>query len=346
MKEETVMARKRDREQVSRIDAFREYIKRTRQLRTAELIDEAKRIGSAARRRRRTLESVAKKVGLDLPAIDLLHDKDWETALKQAAMQQRSAVELAKRQREYERQVLRNVTKYREQFEYKKGNPHTSICLWQAVAPASLFFTPQTFNDGAANLLTSPAAPLPRVGQNIRRFSAEVTARGAHDIHLSPVAAADIFTSHIFEATAPHGGVLSVTASYVPSGTIFLGAPGDCVVPGSAGAEVLLFMTVELETADGATIDFPLVETRTIVDQEVRASCDGRSRLIQVSTVNGVAFQLAHNNIVVVETGDLVRVTAGFGIYIAGALRGDVRATFDPQPFGLNVPMVLVRIDS
>jgi hypothetical protein len=82
------------------------------------------------------------------------------------------------------------------------------------------------------------------------------------------------------------------------------------------------------------------------VDQEVKASCDGKSRLIQVGTINGVAFQLAHNNIIAVEEGDFIGVSAGFDIFIWGALRGDARATFDPQPFGLNVPMVLVRIDS
>jgi hypothetical protein len=345
-KEETSMASKQDQLLVSGLDAFSQYIRQSREFRTRELIDEARRVGAAARKRRRTLVSVAKKVGLDLASVDLLHDKDWELVLKQVAKQGRAAVALAKQRRASERQVLRTVTKHRERFEYRKGNPHTSICIWQEATPAGLVFTPQTFSDGVARLLTNPAAPPPRVGQNIRRFSAEVTARAAHDFHLSPVAAADIFTRHLFVATVPHAGVLSVTANYVPSGTIFLGAPGDCVAAGSAGAEVLLFMFVTIITPDGGFIELPLGATQSIVDQEVSASCDGKSRLIQVGTINGVAFQLAHNNIIAVEAGDLVGVSAGFDIFISGALRGDARATFDPQPFGLNVPMVLLRIDS
>jgi len=328
------------------IEAFRKHLRRIRELRTAELIDEARRIGPAARKRRRVLELTSEKLGIDLSSIDRGHDKDWELILKQVAKQQKAAMAFAKEQRARERQILRQVTKQRRRFEYKKGNPHTSICLWRATGRAALTFTPQTFNDGAANLLTAPQGPQPTVGQSIRRFSASVLANAAHDVHFSPVAAADIFTSHTFEATVQQSGVLSVVANYIPSGTIFLGAPGDCVLPGSAGAEVLLFMQVEIETADGETIEFPLGATRTIVDEEVKASCDGKSRLIQVGTVNGVARQLTHNDIVAVEPGDLVRVVAGFDIYIAAALRGAVRATFDPQPSGLNVPMVLLKIDS
>jgi len=328
------------------IETFRKHLRRMRDLRTAELIDEARRVGPAARKRRRLLESATEKLGIDLSSIDELHDKDWELILKQTAKQQKAAIAFSRAQRARERQILRHVTKQRARFEHKSGNPHTSICLWRATSRVALTFTPQTFNDGTATLLTAPLGPQPSVGQNIRRFSAEVIANAAHDFHLSPVAAADIFTSHTFETTVQQRGVLSVVANYVPSGTIFIGAPGDCVFPGSAGAEGLLFMLVEIETADGDTIEFPLGATRTIVDQEVRASCDGASRLVQVGTKNGVAHQLTHRDIVAVEPGDLVRVIAGFEFYISAALRGSVRATFDPQPSGLNVPMVLVKIDS
>jgi hypothetical protein len=340
------MANRQDQFLESSFDAFSQHIRQARELRTKELIDEARRVGAAARKRRRTVESAAKKAGLDLASVDLLHDKDWELAVRQVAKQEKSAIALAKQRRARERQVLRTVTKYRERFEYRKGNPHTSICLWQEAGSPGLFFTPQSFNDGVAQLLSSPTPPPARVGQNIIRFSAEVRARAAHDFHLNPVAAADILTRHLFTTTAPHAGVLSATANYVPSGTIFLGAPGDCVTAGSAGAEVLLIMFVTIITAAGDFIELPLGATQSIVDQEVKASCDGKSRLIQVGTINGVAFQLAHNNIIAVEEGDFIGVSAGFDIFIWGALRGDARATFDPQPFGLNVPMVLVRIDS
>jgi hypothetical protein len=203
------------------IDTFRQHLKRARELRTAELIDEARRVGPAARKRRGFLESATKKLGIDLSSIDRSHDKDWELTLKRAAKQEKAAIAFAKEQRARERQILRQVTKQRDRFEYKRGNPHTSICLWRAVSRVALTFTPQTFNDGTAQLLTAPQGPLPSVGQSIRRFSAEVIASTAHDFHFNPVAAADIFTSHTFEATVQQSGVLSVVASYVPSGQIF-----------------------------------------------------------------------------------------------------------------------------
>jgi hypothetical protein len=178
------------------------------------------------------------------------------------------------------------------------------------------------------------------------RLSVRVRANMAHGLELSPAAAVDIFTEHVFEAEVPHEGVLSVIGSYAPAGNIFLGAPGDCVLPGGASAEVLLFMFVEVDTASGERIDMPLGTTTMIVDQSVDATCDGTNRLMRVGTSNGVAFQLAHNGIIAVEAGDLVRVRAGVDVFLRTALRGNAQAIFAPQPFGINVPMVVFKIDS
>ncbi|HSF24356.1 MAG TPA: hypothetical protein VLE20_09035, partial [Blastocatellia bacterium] len=119
-----------------------------------------------------------------------------------------------------------------------------------------------------------------------------------------------------------------------------------CVLPGSASAEVLLFMFVEIDAANGDSFELPLGSTLTIVDREVDATCDGTNRRIRVGTSNGVAFQLAHNGVVAVEAGDLVRVRAGVDVFLSSALGGGATAIFAPQPFGFNVPMVLFKIDS
>jgi len=84
----------------------------------------------------------------------------------------------------------------------------------------------------------------------------------------------------------------------------------------------------------------------TILDRRVQASWDGASSLIPVGTSNGVALQLANNNIVQVRAGDLVRVTVTYSMYLAAVHRARARVTFAPQPFGINVPMVLLKIDS
>jgi len=60
------------------IDTFREHLRRMLELRTAELIDVARRVGPAARNRPRFLESGTKKLEIDLASIDRLHQKDWE----------------------------------------------------------------------------------------------------------------------------------------------------------------------------------------------------------------------------------------------------------------------------
>ena len=327
-------------------NAFRDYIGQVREQQFKELVEQAKRIGAAARNRRKLLESLAQKTGFDLSAIDALHARDWETILKQAGKHAKDNAALFNQERARQTTALRTITKHRSRFEYKKGNPHTSLCRWRAVQAPSVTINPQTFNDGLVEIVDAPAAAPVRVGQNIMRLSVRVSANLSHGLHLSPAAAVDIFTEHVFEAEVPHDGVLSVIGNYAPAGNIFIGAPGDCVLPGSASAEVLLFMFVEVDTANGGRIEMPLGTTTTIVDREVDATCDGTNRMIRVGTSNGVAFQLAHNGIIAVEAGDLVRVRAGMDVFLRTALGGGAQAIFAPQPFGINVPMVVFKIDS
>ena len=127
---------------------------------------------------------------------------------------------------------------------------------------------------------------------------------------------------------------------------IFLGAPGDCIFPGSAGAEVVLFMFVEIVRPNRPTIELPLGTQMTIQDQSIRATCDGTNKMILVGTQNGVAFQLAHNDVIAVDQGDTVRVRAGIEIFLGTGAGGNAEAIFETRQLGLNVPMVLIKIDS
>jgi hypothetical protein len=160
------MASKRDRQKGGGIDEFRAHVTRTRQLHIGGLIAESRRIGASARRRRRALEAVAKSAGLDLRAIDEGHEKDWKTILKQAAIQHGAAEALARQERARERQTLRTIVEHRERFEYKKGNPRTSICLWTATRRASSSSSPAP---GGA-MSGRPSIPLPS-GSTSRLYS-------------------------------------------------------------------------------------------------------------------------------------------------------------------------------
>jgi hypothetical protein len=326
------------------LDSMREM----RQFQFNELRDRATRLGTAARTRRRLMERLANKIGLDLAEIEEQHEADWQLLLAQTKEQEKAAAALLKKQRSRQQQALRTITNHPDRFEYKKGNPHTSICLWRANAAPSIFLNPQTFSQGVTQTLPPvPAAAPVRAGQNIFRVNAEAIGTTLpHGFDWDPIAAFDLFTQHVFEATVPHGGSLSVIGSYVPQGTIFLGAPGDFIFGGYAAAQVKLFMFVVIETVNGESIELPQGDTLTIVDREIKAGWDGENSLIPVGTVNGVAFQLTHNNVINVQAGDLVRVTAGFDVYLTAMYRGRARATFAPQPFGFNVPMVMLRIDS
>ncbi len=324
-------------------------LKDRRQFQFQELCGRVNRLGAAALSRSAMLERLAPQLGLNLDELRRQQEADWQMLLQQTKELEEAAAAFLKKQSLRQRQALRTITEHADRFEYKKGNPHTSICLWRAVAPPNIIFNIQTFNNGVTDFLPpAPAAAPVRVGENIFRVSAEAFSpptANAPDIVWHDVAAVDLFTQHVFAAAVPHRGSLSVTATYVPNGFINLVAPGDFLFAGSAGAEVSLGLEIAIVTAAGDRIELPLGETPTILDVDIQASLDGQSRVVPVSTVGGVAYDLARNNLVNVQEGDTVIVTAEFDIYLAASHRGRAIARFGPQPFGISVPMVLLRID-
>jgi hypothetical protein len=337
--------KRKKRARSSGAPAINDYRRRQLAHRFQELVEETKRRSAGARQRRRLLAALAKAAGADLATLDAHHRKDWAAMLRRAERRERAARTLLAREQALRRKMLRTINRHRERFEYRGGNPHTSICLWKASEAPNLTINPQTFNDGIVRLLSPIEALAVAPGQNFVRFTVEVDASMPHDIHWSPVAAVDIFSTQIFETEAPHAGSLTVAASYVPQGTVLLVARGDCMLPGSAGVEVDLHLQVSILPAAGGRIDLPDVSQK-IVDEEALADCDGRLRSIPVGTSNGVAYQVSTPTPVQVHAGDSIRITTNIEIFMGTGSGGVARATFSPRPMGLNVPMVLVKIDS
>jgi hypothetical protein len=325
--------------------AFRKYVTGLREEQFKELVERTKRRGAAARTRRRFFEKLAKNIGFDISILDDLHAREWESISKPSKKQERAASRLAKLERESQKLALNTINRNRGRFEYRKGNPQTSICRWTATGPPSVTINPQTFNNGSV-VVVPPITAVAQVGNNVLRTRVRVQANLSNRAGLFPVAAVDIFSSHIFEAQVPHDGVVSVVTEYSPMGNIFLGAPGDCVFPGESSAEVNLFMFVEIETAAGDVIELPRGTMNTIVDREIEATCDGTNRMIRIGSRNSVAHQLAHNDVIAVDQGDLVRVNAGIEIFLSTAMGGTAEAIFAPAPFGLNIPTVMVKVVS
>lgn len=328
--------------------AFTKHLLARREEQFASLVENYKRAGVAARRRKKLFDKLAKATGVDLAGIEKLHAREWETVSHPSARQERAAARLAKLERSCQRIALSSINKNRDRFEYKKGNPHTSICNWRTVARPSVTINPQTFNQGVVNIVGQIVGTNSRAGENFLRLRVRVeSSRVTHDPgQLVPAAAVDIFTTHHFQTTVPHDGVLSIVANYAPTGNIFLSAPGDCIFPGSAGAEVALFMFVQIEKTDGSFFDLPTGADATIIDRSLNATCDSTNTMVRVGTQNGVAYQLAHNQVTDVQQGEIVHVRAGIEIFMGTGAGGIAEAIFTPQPFGLNIPMVLIKVDS
>jgi hypothetical protein len=339
--------------------ALLKFIKDRRQFKNRRATDRARRLVIFESNHRKLVSGSTSKRQFDLAAFDREVQRDWESLLKDGARQQKEASRLFRQQRTRQREALRTINKHRGRFEYKKGNPHAATCIWRARPFPDVLINEQTFSDGVFNV-TSPTT-LANVGNNVIRFNASAQGRGAYIANpfepvpslepfsnLQPVESLELITEHVFVTTASQAGSLSVTATYAPIGTIFLGAPGALVAAGSAGAEIDLYIRV-LITPHGRgqsrQFEVPLDNVKKIVDENVQAGYRGESQLVVVGSAHSPAEQFSQNNVVQVDAGDTITVIAGFDIILAGELRGIAQATFSPAPSGLNVPMVLVTID-
>ena len=235
--------------------ALLEFVKQRRQYKTRETADRANRLLASELNHRKLLSSITAKIGFDLGAFDRERQRDWDTLLKNAARQQKEAIPILRQQRVRQREAFRTVMKHRKRFEYKKGNPHTSICVWRARPFPDVLINEQTFSDGVFQV-TAPTT-LASIGQNVIRFNASAQGNLPHGVNpfepvpslepfsnLDPVESLELTTEHVFVSTAPQAGSLSVTATYAPIGNIFLGAPGALVAAGSAWTDVELYIRV------------------------------------------------------------------------------------------------------
>jgi hypothetical protein len=330
-------------------EEFIEHRRRLAEFRFHQDRDRARRVGVAARERRRLLDTMARKLGLSLERLDALHRADWELLQRQVKAQETAAVALLRQQHARQRVAFRTIMKNRKRLEYRFGNPLLQTCLWRAAAPVVVASFPFTFNEGTAGLdPPAPVAPPPTTGNNLIRFTASAHAAATSTKGLQPVAGTEMVTSHVFRTTARADGLISVTANYAPLGTIFLGAPGDCVgLGGQARAELILFMRVRVLPPGRAPITFPVGDTLTILDEDINAGCAGESRLLPVGISGGDSYQVTNPDVGAVAEGETIEVTAGYSLTLRAASRGNAMASFATTTapfFGLNVPVVIVKI--
>ena len=346
------MSRKRNATKEAIIEKGRralfDLIRKRRQFQHRQMVDRAKRVAAASLLHRALIRSIAKNAGQDLAEFDAQRKLGWEKLCKDTERQQKAATALLKQKHKQQLQAFRSVMKNRHRFEYKKGNPHTAVCLWRASRNPNVLTNEETFSDGVFQFV--PINAFRNVGHNVVGFTAKVigrTSTGEVFAHLSPVVESlDLITEHRFEGTAPHDGQLSVTAMYAPLGTIALRAPGDFIFGGTAGINVQLYIRVIISPPQRQSFELPFGETKTIADADLRAGWNDESQLVVIDSDHGLNYQLTHNNVVQVNAGDQIIVIAGYDMLLGASSRGDATATFTPLPAGLNVPMVMLTIDS
>ena len=157
-------------------------------------------------------------------------------------------------------------------------------------------------------------------------------------------------THHRFEATAPHGGILSVAAFFAPVGSFALTAAGACFgSPGFSMMDLRARVKVRLRSAAGDVIRTPNPAFSLILHHQTEAGCEADAQA-GAFNLDADAFEARRPAVANVNDGDRIIVTAQYNLLVETVtLDGESGAEADldlsGNGHGLNVPVVLMTIE-
>jgi len=305
-----------------------------------QMLDRMRRTVPGARRRDALFRRVAGRLGFDASGMTALHARDYQTAKKQVAAQ-RQAVRAQLRRRVVEQQaLLRHVLENRDRFERRSSNPVTQICVWRTSAPPPATLETDAGSGGSVDVDPGMQSANPVAGTN--RVTLSAVCRG--------VCLVTLRTHHLFESTAPHDGVLSVSAFFAPVGSYSLTAAGGCF--GAHGLSLLDLrarVKIRVRNDAGDIIRAPNPGFSLIVHDQTDAGCEADARA-GAFDLNAEAFEASRPRVMNVLSGDRILVTAQYNLLVSTTTldgTSGAEADFDLSSagHGLNVPVVLMTVE-
>jgi len=304
------------------------------------MLDRMRRTVPGARRRDALFRRVAARVGFDASAMTALHARDYESCKQQVAAQRQAVRAQLRRRVTEQRALLRHVLQNRERFERRSGNPLTNICVWRtSTAPPATVET-EAGSGSSVNMNPAVQGANPTAGTN--RVTLSAICRG--------VCLLTLRTHHLFEATAPHDGVLSVTAYFAPVGSYSLMAAGSCF--GASGLSLLDLrarVKVRVRNDAGDVFRTPNPGFSLIVHDQTDAGCEADARA-GAFDLDAEAFEASRPRLMNVLSGDRILVTAQYNLIVStttldGASGAEADLDLSSTDHGLNVPVVLMTVE-
>ena len=304
------------------------------------MLDRLRRTIPGARHRTAVLRRLAARAGLDAAAVAALHARDFQTARKQLAAQRTAVRGRVRRHVAEQRALLRHLLANRERFERRGGNPRTQICVWRTSSAPSV--TVEKTVGSGSSVDIDPEAQGANPGAGTNRVTLSATCRGNSFL--------TVRTDHLFETTAPHDGVLSVSAFFTPVGSYSLAAAGSCF--GTSGVSILDLrarVKVRLRNAAGDVIRTPNPSFAPVVHDQTDAGCEADARA-GAYDLDAQAFEISRAALMNVLEGDRIMVTAQYNLLISTntldpASGAEADLDVSSSGHGLNVPVVLIAIE-
>ena len=305
-----------------------------------QLVDKIRRKKAGARKRKQLLTTVLQDHRNVLETLSKYHTTDYRVTREAAVGRQKSANKLARDRLRQQKEILRQASR-EKRYEYVKGNPVVTMCLGQA---ARLTSDREIAGDGRVLLNPDVVGQTPTRFNNRTTFSASVEAR-APGFGFVEFALLQVSSFHEFEIIPQSDGLLQATGFFSPVGSFSLAATGGCFGHGIATAA--LFARIHLRRVVGDRFGPPLAftELENFFGRGTAADCEADEQ-VGIFNFDDNSHTLSLPTSIAVQAGERFFCFAEMMVQMVAAEGAIGQVNLSSAGFGLNVPLVLARLES
>ncbi len=307
----------------------------------AQLRDRFRRGTVNQRHFTRLIRGLSTQLADNYTSLTKLHDHDYATCLRQSKHQLDDATRLTKERLKEQKALLRGIRRERTRFRYSAGNPVRTVCLSQA-SNIVAFTNPDTSSTrSTVTIAPAVAEPPVRFFDNRVTFSATCIAANSH----FEFALLDVAIFHDFAFRPPELGMLSATASFAPVGSFALTARGDCFAPGTAVVTMGIGLRLIRVVDNALDATLGVSNGGLIVSEGASGDC-GADANAGGFNFDSEAEPRSLPTEVFVGPADNLLFSCDTRIQILASQGATATLNLSSPGFGLNVPVVLVRLVS
>jgi hypothetical protein len=271
-------------------------------------------------------EKGALAAGIDKSKLERLHQKDDNTAAEflknQLGEINTYAVERAKRRKS----LVRSAKLMRRHFEWTKGNPRTTVCLWQALRIQTYFVSVDAVSTSAVTITTE-------FGDNTARFSMSAGSKNSGGMNMLL-----LFFDFVWDCDI--SGIMNVEGWLHNNSTYSLYAPGHCFHDTEANVDVAYRLNTYQGAPGGNVVELQSVEPQ--FHRNVKAGCNAKSKAGVTDAVNERTLSMSD---VPVNAGSPIIASIEMMLH-THAQRSNASSSINAKgSLGITVPSIWLIID-